>query len=84
MKKETGYNKIFTNNHNIEFNSYLKNPPTIINKKIEDKKISIEFNDKIYCYEFNLKQVEEVYVTGKYKDLLDKNPMSISSIIYIY
>ncbi len=84
VKKETGYNKIFTNNHNIEFNSYLKNPPTIINKKIEDKKISIEFNDKIYCYEFNLKQGEEVYVTGKYKDLLDKNPMSISSIIYIY
>lgn len=48
------------------------------------KKTSIKFNDKIYCYEFNLKQGEEVYVSGKYKDLLDKNPMSISCVIYIY
>ena len=38
VKKETGYTKIFTNSHNIEFNSYFKNLPTIINKKIEDKK----------------------------------------------
>lgn len=84
VKKETGYTKIFTNSHSIEFNSYFKNLPEIINKKIEDKKTSIKFNDKIYCYEFNLKQGEEVYVTGKYKDLLDKNPMSMSCIIYIY
>ncbi|OBX86739.1 hypothetical protein A9501_01995 [Haemophilus sp. CCUG 66565] len=84
VKKETGYTKIFTNSHSIEFNSYFKNLPVIINKKIEDEKTSIKFNDKIYCYEFNLKQGEEVYVTGKYKDLLDKNPMSISCVIYIY
>ena len=86
VKKETGYTKIFTNSHSIEFNSYFKNLPAIINKKIEDKKTSIKFNDKIYCYEFNLKQGEEVYVTGKYKDLLDKDPMSMSMscIIYIY
>lgn len=84
VKKETGYTKIFTNSHSIEFNSYFKNLPEIINRKTEYKKISIKFNDKIYCYEFNLKQGEEVYVTGKYKDLLDKNPMSISCIIYIY
>lgn len=84
VKKETGYAKIFSNCDSIEFNSYFKNLPSIINKKIEDKKTSIKFNNKIYCYEFNLKQGEEVYVTGKYKDLLDKNPMSISCIIYIY
>lgn len=84
VKKETGYAKIFSNCDSIEFNSYFKNLPAIINKKIEDKKTSIKFNNKIYCYEFNLKQGEEVYVTGKYKDLLDKNPMSISCIIYIY
>ena len=84
VKKETGYAKIFSNCDSIEFNSYFKNLPEIINKKIEDKKTSIKFNNKIYCYEFNLKQGEEVYVTGKYKDLLDKNPMSISCIIYIY
>ena len=84
VKKETGYAKIFSNCDSIEFNSYFKNIPAIINNKIEDKKTSIKFNNKIYCYEFNLKQGEEVYVTGKYKDLLDKNPMSISCIIYIY
>ena len=84
MKKETSYTKIFTNSHSIEFNSYFKNLPVIINKKIEDEKTSIKFNDKIYCYEFNLKQGEEVYVTGKYEDLLDKNSMSMSCIIYIY
>ena len=84
VKKETGYAKIFSNCDSIEVNSYYKNLPAIINKKIEDKKTSIKFNNKIYCYEFNLKQGEEVYVTGKYKDLLDKNPMSISCIIYIY
>lgn len=84
VKKETGYAKIFSNCDSIEFNSYFKNLPAIINKEIEDKKTSIKFNNKIYCYEFNLKQGEEVYVTGKYKDLLDKNPMSISCIIYIY
>lgn len=84
VKKETGYAKIFSNCDSFEFNSYFKNIPAIIKKKIEDKKTSIKFNEKIYCYEFNLKQGEEVYVTGKYKDLLDKNPMSISCIIYIY
>ena len=84
VKKETGYAKIFSNCDSIEFNSYFKNLPAIINKEIEDKKTSIKFNNKIYCYEFNLKQGEEVYVTGKYKDLLDKNPMYISCIIYIY
>ena len=84
VKKESGYAKIFSNCDSFEFNSYFKNLPAIINKKIEDKKTSIKFNEKIYCYEFNLKQGEEVYVTGKYKDLLDKNPMSISCIIYIY
>lgn len=84
VKKETGYAKIFSNCNSFEFNSYFKNIPAMIKKKIEDKKTSIKFNEKIYCYEFNLKQGEEVYVTGKYKDLLDKNPMSISCIIYIY
>lgn len=84
VKKETGYAKIFSNCDSFEFNSYFKNLPAIIKNKIEDKKTSIKFNEKIYCYEFNLKQGEEVYVTGKYKDLLDKNPMSISCIIYIY
>ena len=84
VKKESGYAKIFSNCDSFEFNSYFKNIPAIIKKKIEDKKTSIKFNEKIYCYEFNLKQGEEVYVTGKYKDLLDKNPMSISCIIYIY
>ena len=84
IKKESGYAKIFSNCDSFEFNSYFKNLPAIIKNKIEDKKTSIKFNNKIYCYEFNLKQGEEVYVTGKYKDLLDKNPMSISCIIYIY
>lgn len=84
VKKESGYAKIFSNCDSFEFNSYFKNLPAIIKNKIEDKKTSIKFNEKIYCYEFNLKQGEEVYVTGKYKDLLDKNPMSISCIIYIY
>ncbi len=84
VKKETGYAKIFSNCDSFEFNSYFKNLPAIIKNKIEDKKTSIKFNENIYCYEFNLKQCEEVYVTGKYKDLLDKNPMSISCIIYIY
>ncbi len=84
IKKESGYAKIFSNCDSFEFNSYFKNLPAIIKNKIEDKKTSIKFNEKIYCYEFNLKQGEEVYVTGKYKDLLDKNPMSISCIIYIY
>lgn len=84
VKKESGYAKIFSNCDSFEFNYYFKNIPAIIKKKIEDKKTSIKFNEKIYCYEFNLKQGEEVYVTGKYKDLLDKNPMSISCIIYIY
>ena len=83
VKKETGYAKIFSNCDSFEFNSYFKNLPAIIKNKIEDKKTSIKFNENIYCYEFNLKQCEEVYVTGKYKDLLDKNPMSISCIIYI-
>ena len=84
IKKESGYAKIFSNCDSFEFNSYFKNLPAIIKNKIEDKKTSIKFNEKIYCYEFNLKQGEEVYVTGKYEDLLDKNPMSISCIIYIY
>lgn len=84
VKKESGYAKIFSNCDSFEFNSYFKNLPAIIKNKIEDKKTSIKFNEKIYCYEFNLKQGEEVYVTGKYKDLLDKNPMFISCIIYIY
>ena len=84
VKKESGYAKIFSNCDSFEFNSYFKNLPAIIKNKIEDKKTSIKFNEKIYCYEFNLKQGEEVYVTGKYKDLLDKDPMSMSCIIYIY
>ena len=84
VKKETGYAKIFSNCDSFEFNSFYKNIPLIRKNKIEDKQTSIKFNGKIYCYEFNLKQGEEVYVTGKYKDLLDKNPMSISCIIYIY
>lgn len=84
IKKESGYAKIFSNCDSFEFNSYFKNLPAIIKNKIEDKKTSIKFNEKIYCYEFNLKQGEEVYVTGKYEDLLDKNPMSMSCIIYIY
>ena len=84
VKKESGYAKIFSNCDGFEFNSFYKNLLQIRKNKIEDKQISIKFNEKIYCYEFNLKQGEEVYVTGKYKDLLDKNPMSISCIIYIY
>lgn len=84
VKKESGYAKIFSNCDSFEFNSFYKNLPQIRKNKIEDKQTSIKFNEKIYCYEFNLKQGEEVYVTGKYKDLLDKNPMSISCIIYIY
>ena len=84
VKKESGYAKIFSNCDSFEFNSFYKNLLQIRKNKIEDKQISIKFNEKIYCYEFNLKQGEEVYVTGKYKDLLDKNPMSISCIIYIY
>lgn len=84
VKKESGYAKIFSNCDSFEFNCFYKNLPQIRKNKIEDKQISIKFNEKIYCYEFNLKQGEEVYVTGKYKDLLDKNPMSISCIIYIY
>ena len=84
VKKESGYAKIFSNCDSFEFNSFYKNLLQIRKNKIEDKQISIKFNEKIYCYEFNLKQGEEVYVTGKYKDLLDKNPMFISCIIYIY
>ena len=83
VKKESGYAKIFSNCDSFEFNSFYKNLPLIRKNKIEDKQTSIKFNKEIYCYEFNLKQGEEVYVTGKYKDLLDKNPMSISCIIYI-